>query len=310
MSGIRDIFLLSVVLSSLAVQDQQQTPYQGAPPQEPQTQSQTQAASQGAGPDCSSCHEQLFQKARFSPHAQSIGGQNHTQPDTSTCLSCHVGAEKHAESGDPTDVLHPVREMEVKQASTVCLSCHQNQSQTAHWEGSVHENQDLSCLSCHNVHQSVDVRLLKGRNELETCASCHAQIRLAVFQRTRHPIREGKIECANCHNPHGAPTDHLIAAESVNDKCYECHTELRGPFLWEHSPVRENCMTCHQPHGSNHVRLLRTRLESLCQSCHMQGRHQTVAGPPNSTFVMNRACANCHSQVHGSNHPSGINLQR
>ncbi|RPI29745.1 MAG: DmsE family decaheme c-type cytochrome [Acidobacteria bacterium] len=275
-----------------------------------QLRAQQETPSSSSAAECSTCHEPIFQKARLSPHAQSIAAKWKSEPDSRACLSCHRDAEKHAQTGDPADVAHPFREMPVKQASEVCLSCHDNQRNTVFWDASVHDKEDLSCLSCHNVHQSTEVRLLRGRNELETCAPCHANLRLALFQRSRHPIREGKIECSSCHNPHGAPTERLVSAQSINDKCYECHTELRGPFLWEHSPVRENCLTCHQPHGSTHVRLLRTRLESLCQSCHMQGRHQTVAGPPNSVFVMNKACANCHSQVHGSNHPSGINLQR
>ena len=40
------------------------------------------------------------------------------------------------------------------------------------------------------------------------------------------------------------------------------------------------------------------------------GRHQTVAGAPNSAWAFNRACTQCHPAVHGSNHPSGVNLQR
>jgi predicted CXXCH cytochrome family protein len=27
-------------------------------------------------------------------------------------------------------------------------------------------------------------------------------------------------------------------------------------------------------------------------------------------FVFNRSCTNCHPQVHGSNHPSGLRFQR
>jgi predicted CXXCH cytochrome family protein len=44
--------------------------------------------------------------------------------------------------------------------------------------------------------------------------------------------------------------------------------EKRGPFLWEHAPVRESCLNCHSPHGSNHEKLLTTALPMLCQECH------------------------------------------
>ncbi len=69
-------------------------------------------------------------------------------------------------------------------------------------------------------------------------------------------------------------------------------------------------MTCHKPHGSNQERLLVARVNQLCQSCHIQGRHQSAAGAAESMWNSNRACLNCHPQVHGSNHPSGPLFQR
>jgi hypothetical protein len=56
--------------------------------------------------------------------------------------------------------------------------------------------------------------------------------------------------------------------------------------------------------------MLQARVTQLCQSCHQQGRHQTVAGLPSSVWVGNRACLNCHQNIHGSNHPSGPLFQR
>jgi hypothetical protein len=56
--------------------------------------------------------------------------------------------------------------------------------------------------------------------------------------------------------------------------------------------------------------MLQARVTQLCQSCHQQGRHQTLAGLPASIWVGNRACLNCHQNIHGSNHPSGPLFQR
>jgi DmsE family decaheme c-type cytochrome len=120
---------------------------------------------------------------------------------------------------------------------------------------------------------------------------------------------QGENVCATCHEPHGS-TRKMMKRESLNETCYQCHTEMRGPFLWDHAPAREDCSTCHKAHGSNNTNLLKQRAPMLCQQCHIQGRHQTVAGAPNSAFNTYRSCTNCHSQVHGSNHPSGINFLR
>jgi hypothetical protein len=56
--------------------------------------------------------------------------------------------------------------------------------------------------------------------------------------------------------------------------------------------------------------MLVSRTVQLCQACHLQGRHQTVAGTETAYWNINRQCANCHPQIHGSNHPSGPLFQR
>jgi DmsE family decaheme c-type cytochrome len=121
------------------------------------------------------------------------------------------------------------------------------------------------------------------------------------------PLREGKLTCTNCHNPHGSASDAMLKEASINDNCYKCHAEKRGPFLWEHPPVRENCLNCHEAHGSNLEYLLKVQRPRLCQDCHSIG-HASQSPLVNTAF--NRSCNNCHSQIHGSNHPSGVLFQR
>ena len=63
--------------------------------------------------------------------------------------------------------------------------------------------------------------------------------------------------------------------------------------------------------------MLTQRPPLLCQSCHSQSGHPSVPhgsggladGNP-SPYLLSGSCLNCHSQVHGSNHPSGVNLSR
>ena len=108
-----------------------------------------------------------------------------------------------------------------------------------------------------------------------------------------------------------------LVRQTVNDTCFQCHAEKRGPYLWEHAPVAEDCTTCHNPHGSNQPGMLAQRAPFLCQSCHSQSGHPSIAydadglatGMP-SQYLLAESCLNCHSQVHGSNHPSGSKLMR
>jgi DmsE family decaheme c-type cytochrome len=121
------------------------------------------------------------------------------------------------------------------------------------------------------------------------------------------------MTCVDCHNPHGAASEHQIRAATTNDLCYKCHADKRGPFLWEHAPVRENCITCHQPHGSNNDKVLAAKRPYLCQRCHIARQHpSTLYDFPDlaTNRLLNRSCTNCHSQIHGSNHPSGQYLLR
>ena len=108
----------------------------------------------------------------------------------------------------------------------------------------------------------------------------------------------------------------MLVKSTINETCYQCHAEKRGPFLWEHPPARENCLNCHQPHGSSHPALLNTRGHLLCQQCHMAGFHPSTAytgvnAPDVSEYhIQSRNCLNCHTEVHGSNHPSGPRFTR
>ena len=154
--------------------------------------------------------------------------------------------------------------------------------------------------------------------QMEVCFQCH-QMRRAQLQRSSHmPFREGKVTCTSCHNPHGTPNPKLLIEATVNETCYKCHAERRGPFLWEHPPVRENCLNCHDAHGSTNPTLLKARAPRLCMQCHDVSGHNSdpLALSPNpprisanqqistrAIRVINRSCTNCHSQIHGSNHP-------
>jgi hypothetical protein len=65
--------------------------------------------------------------------------------------------------------------------------------------------------------------------------------------------------------------------------------------------------------------LLKKSPPLLCQQCHSPANHPSFAytadglpggtSPP-SAFLLAGSCTNCHSQVHGSNHPSGVKLMR
>jgi DmsE family decaheme c-type cytochrome len=135
--------------------------------------------------------------------------------------------------------------------------------------------------------------LLKKPSITETCYTCHQQQRMEFKKKSHMPLPEGKMSCADCHNPHGTSGDRLLKADTVNDLCYSCHAEKRGPFLNEHTPVRQNCLNCHLPHGSNND---------------MGHNFRGVTGNNTGTYnaqMSARSCQVCHPEIHGTNSPSG-----
>jgi DmsE family decaheme c-type cytochrome len=194
-----------------------------------------------------------------------------------------------------------------EQNNRICLNCHER-GERAYWPGSVHEERGVACSNCHTVMTNVSARFqLKTAFQPDTCFQCHKDRRAQMFRSSHMPVREGKIVCSDCHNPHGSVTEAMIKENSINDNCYKCHAEKRGPFLFEHAPVRENCTNCHDPHGSINYASLKLSMPRLCYECHTIGHQQAGI---NSIFTMGRACLNCHTSIHGSNSPAGGVFQR
>lgn len=269
---------------------------------------------------CMECHEDYYVSYMKDRHA--VKADPRTPAAGSGCEACHgPGAEHAASEGE-----EPIRSLKAddpgsaEEESTACLQCHSNGRQ-ALWHGSQHQSRNLSCSSCHNIHNNYPDDLAAGSEE-ETCARCHKDIRAQLLRQSHHPLREGKMQCADCHNTHGTVADKLVDAPSLNQKCFECHAQLRGPFLWEHPSVTEDCLTCHTPHGSMHSGLLKAKAPFLCQRCHanvghpgeLTARSSSDAGQSVYRVLNNRifyrACLNCHVAIHGSNHPSGKGLVR
>jgi len=198
----------------------------------------------------------------------------------------------------------------VEDNNAICLSCHERGGRT-YWRASTHESRNVACTECHTVMQAVSRKAnLKTVNELDTCFQCHKDRRAQLFRSSHMPLREGKMVCSNCHNPHGSATEAMLIESSINANCYKCHAEKRGPFLFEHAPVRENCTHCHDPHGTVNEALLKLSRPRLCGECHTVDHSTQITGGPKSEFGFSRACQNCHTKVHGSNSPSGALLQR
>jgi DmsE family decaheme c-type cytochrome len=275
---------------------------------------------------CIACHAAPGKQFAHTTHANVFRLNPKDEKEKVSCEACHGPGSNHlrnpADPANRTALIGFTKEWgtPVAQQTAMCLSCHEG-GQRMFWPGSPHATNDLSCSDCHNPMAKISATgLLKKATINETCYTCHQQQRAEFAKRSHMPVNEGKLSCVDCHNPHGTPAKAMLKTDSVNETCYTCHSEKRGPFLWEHAPVRDNCLSCHNAHGSNHDKLLNVARPMLCQQCHGNGAgHQANlynagqifgSGPAPSTRIMSRSCQNCHSQIHGSNHPAGARFQR
>ena len=268
--------------------------------------------------ECYACHKDIKKLYLGDVHGRVFTINPRTDLESKGCEACHGPGAAHKDAADKADsgenvplavenVLKKGRET-APSVNKLCLKCH-DKGTTMFWQGSEHEMEDMACTGCHLIHSEEKI------DGTDNCIACHVQKR-AQIQRSSHiPIREGKVKCSDCHNPHGSAGLNLLRQPSVNENCYSCHAEKRGPLLWEHGPVREDCSTCHDSHGSNHPALLKMRVPYLCQSCHSSLLHPSTIYDgkeltAKNSLLLGKSCLNCHSLVHGSNHPSGSRFTR
>src|SRR5262249_50138490 len=255
---------------------------------------------------CLGCHEDLktFQN---NPH-HLLDTDKRRGWATRACEACHGPGGKHSESGLATDIVNP-RTAPAAQVIQLCLRCHLNEPTHVGRIQSGHARNTIASTACHTMHAGQEAmvkRKLRAANEL--CRQCHAAEWIEFHKPYKHRLPEGAMSCVDCHNPHGSVLSNSLQAASANElACLKCHGDLRGPFAFEHAPVRVvGCAACHEPHGSANPRMLRRHEQwVLCLECHANVSAAGTLGRLPRPFHDVRSprfqkCTVCHTQIHGS----------
>ncbi|MCR6631103.1 MAG: DmsE family decaheme c-type cytochrome [Magnetospirillum sp.] len=270
---------------------------------------------------CTKCHDEQdnypILKIGQTKHGTVADGR------TPTCTSCHGESATHvnkpadaAERPKPDRLFRKTSPTPVDERNAACLSCHEG-GQHILWAGSTHQSRGVACTDCHQVHNGKD-KVRDKQTQPEVCFNCHKQQRAQIEKPSHHPIPEGEMACSDCHAPHGSAGPKLMKRDTVNDTCFQCHAEKRGPHLWSHQPVTENCALCHNPHGTTTPNMLKQRAPFLCQECHEPTSHRggipSLSGSSGGTSGLGitggRACLNCHTNIHGGNNPTNNGASR
>lgn len=258
-------------------------------------------------------HDKITDDFKRSVHGEQI------RPETGlplvNCESCHgpgcmaiahVEENKrlYGEAGNKCDttMLLDLKSLPPQAQSLICLRCHSAASTPtlAYWHSSAHALHDLSCFTCHKLHEGPQQKV-SHEKMAELCYGCHPDVASQFNLFTHHPVREHKMGCFDCHDPHGSPQPKLLKGVTQRDICTRCHMEKSGPFVYEHGDVTESCSTCHAPHGSIHRHLLTAAMPFLCIQCH-NPTHRSEMNPQQMPLYANR-CTDCHSTIHGTDTP-------
>lgn len=265
---------------------------------------------------CQTCHEDVAKAFARNPHRALETSEKRGWTGRS-CEACHGAGSNHAESTAAAEIRNPQR-LTASETDRLCLTCHVNQNTQVGRIMSSHARDQVSCTTCHKVHANGPAGLVARKpaavNEL--CAGCHLTAWSQFQKPYTHRLAQNAMSCVDCHNPHGAFRPGMVQLTAGNEPgCFRCHAEVRGPFTYEHAPVRfEGCGTCHETHGSANPRMLvRQEVRQLCLECHsnLPNRGAAAGNAANAVGVVPpafhdlrspryRNCSVCHQKVHGS----------
>jgi DmsE family decaheme c-type cytochrome len=268
---------------------------------------------------CKTCHADIWNSFYRNPHYKSIASGKEA-PENTGCESCHGSGKEHVEArGGAEFIPNAFSRMGPTQVLDTCLRCHSQTLSRANIRRSEHTQEEVVCTNCHSIHKSTTPKFLLVKKQSELCYTCHANVRAQFSMPFKHRVNEGFMQCTDCHNPHGsnAPTWRMAdrphnteQAQANEEPCLKCHIDKRGPFVFEHAPVRiDGCETCHNPHGSVNAKLLkRPVVFTMCLECHTGvGKFGPLGGIPQPSSTHNLAdprfqnCTTCHVRIHGSN---------
>ena len=180
--------------------------------------------SQYVGADtCKGCHEDNFKNIEASPHYRTnlakIRGE-----EVHGCESCHGPGSAHVAGGGDKSKIFTFKGARPEAITKRCMTCHEANPAQREFMRSTHNENGVTCTSCHSVHHSkLENQLVQKQTPL--CFSCHVEQRADFQKPFHHRVEEGLIKCDDCHNPHGALRDRQLRSTPDQDMvCFKCHS--------------------------------------------------------------------------------------
>ncbi len=178
---------------------------------EPQTNRQrTTADAQftvGATKACMMCHAgESVAVMADSPHGDLENP--HTPYSNEGCESCHGPGSLHVSRAAGGAGFPPLLQFGEKGAiadkTAACIACHADDMgdlEGMEWTGSLHDTEEVTCVSCHRAHTTENA--MKDKNkQTESCAECHQEEMEQHRRFENQGIMFDKLYCYDCHDVH------------------------------------------------------------------------------------------------------------
>jgi DmsE family decaheme c-type cytochrome len=226
---------------------------------------------------CLSCHD-FGASSPVHPLLASKHGDVH-RPGTPMalrgCESCHGDSTAHrrAPTKHPPGLsFGPRWSASAAQQNQACLNCHQG-NVAQHWAGGTHEQQQVTCVTCHDMHNTA--KKLLHDQQARVCATCHKTQQQGIH--ALHQALAKQPDCTLCHNPHANAEAKPQLLSNRSEGCRFCH-DLPAMAVDPKVSAKAN---------SYHKTL--TQLGRTCVDCHQGIAHAhadsvpPVLSPPDSS---------------------------
>ena len=184
---------------------------------------------------CLKCHT-----AASTPALAHWNASQHAMNDVS-CFNCH------------TLHLGPQQKVSHEAMSELCYGCHPEvKAENSLFSHHPFREKKMACVDCHDVHGSIQEKLLRGMTPKDTCTRCHMD-KQGPFAFEHGDVTEN---CSNCHTPHGSVNNSLLSSAM--------------PFL---------CLQCHGGHTLSNTAGSKQLFVNRCTDCHSQVHGTDIPAP-------------------------------
>lgn len=138
------------------------------------------------------------------------------------CESCHGDSAAHQSfpmKASPDTSFGPRWSAPTAQQDEPCLECHQR-GVASHWDEALHMANNVTCVSCHDVHASQDPVRANG-GQVAVCTVCHKTQKTGIHGRRK--MLGMNPPCTQCHNPHADQRPQAVMLANDSAGCRRCH---------------------------------------------------------------------------------------